>query len=145
VAAGASNQEVLLEVLSRANILTLDHAAAHGVDALVIVTGGGPKGAGAVVNAAATVWEQYLGATEIVVADDVAGTSGASTPDAIPTTASEAMAAAADTPAATRPSVVLISEPKLAAAEIVMALKAQQSGGNGTYGTASGLDIVAVP
>lgn len=145
VAAGTSNQEVLLEVLNRANILTLDHAAAHGVDALVVVMGEGPKGAGAVVNAAATVWEQYLGATEIVAAGDAAGTSGASTLDAIPTTASEAIAAAADTPATTRPSVVLISEPKLAAAEIVMALKGQQSGGYGTYGTASGLDIVAVP
>jgi hypothetical protein len=145
VAAGASNQEVLLEVLNRANILTLDHAAAHGVDALVIVAGEGPAGAGAAVNAAAAVWEQYLGATEIVVAGNDAASSGVSTPDAIPTTASEAIAAAADTPAATRPSIVLISEPKLAAAEIVMALKEQESGGNGTYGTAPGLDIVAVP
>jgi hypothetical protein len=132
---------VLLEVLNRANLLTLDHPAAHAVDALVIVTGEGPKGAGAVVNAAATVWKQYLGATEIVVA----GTSGASTPDAIPATASEAIAAAADTPTSTRPSVVVISEPKLAAAEIVMGLNEQHAGGSGTYGTASGLDIVAVP
>jgi hypothetical protein len=145
VTEGASNQEVLLEVLNRANVLTLDHPAAHGVDALVIVTGEGPTGGGAVANAAASVWEQYLGATEIVVAGDAAGTSGASTPDAIPATASEAIAAAADTPAPTRPSVVLISEPKLAAAQIVMALKEQESGGNGTYGTASALDIVAVP
>jgi hypothetical protein len=141
VAEGASKQQVLLEVLNRANILTLDHPAAHGVDALVLITGEGPTGGGAVVNAAATVWEQYLGATEIVAA----GAPGASTPDAIPATASEAIAAAADTPASTRPSVVLISEPKLAAPQIVMALKEQGSGGNGTYGTASGLAIVAVP
>jgi hypothetical protein len=145
VAEGASNQEVLLEVLNRANILTLDHPAAHGVDAFVLVTGEGPTGGGAVAAAAANVWEQYLGATEIVVAGNAAGTSGASASDAIPTTASETIAAAADTPAQTRPSVVLISEPTLAAAQIVMALKEQVSGGNGTYGTASGLAIVAVP
>jgi hypothetical protein len=145
VAEGASNQAVLLEVLSRAKILTLDHPATDGVDALVIVTGDGPKGAGAAVNAAATVWEHYLGATEIVVAGQGTDVSGTGASDAIPVTASDAIAAAADTPAPTRPSVVLISEPKLAAAEIVMALNEQHSGGSGTYGTAAGLDIVAVP
>lgn len=143
-AEGVSNQEVLLEVLNRAKILTLDHPATDGVDAFVIVTGQGPKGSGAAVNAAATVWEQYLGATEIVVAGEGAGTSGA-TSDTIPVTASDAIAAAVDTPASTRPSVVVISEPKLTAAEIVMALDEQDTGGSGTYGTAAGLDIVAIP
>lgn len=144
-AAGATRQEVLLEVLSRAKILTLDHPAAAGVDALVIVTGEGPAGAGAALNAAATVWEQYLGATEIVVAGD-AGAPGTSS-GTIPTVASDAIAAAAaaDTPRSTRPSVVVLSEPKLAAAEIIMALKEQATGGSGTYGTAIGLDIVAIP
>ncbi|NYI41626.1 copper transporter [Demequina lutea] len=144
VAEGVPNQAVLLEVLNRANILTLDHPATGGVDALVIVTAEGPKGAGAAVNAAATVWEQYLGATEIVVGGEAAGGSGA-TSDSIPATASDAIAAAADTPESTRPSVVVISEPKITAAEIVMGLKEQDSGGSGTYGTAAGLDIVAVP
>lgn len=137
---GVSNQEVLLEVLSRAKMLTLDHPAIGGVDAFVIVTGQGPEGAGATLNAAAAVWEKYLGATEIVVAGEADATS-----DAIPATAREAIAAAADTPTSTRPSVVVISEPKLAAAEIVMGLNEQHAGGSGTYGTATGLDIVAVP
>ena len=143
VTEGASNQAVLLEVLSRANILTLDHPATNGVDALVIVTGDGPTGAGEALTAAATVWEQYLGATEIVV--DGAEAAARSTSDTISATASDAIAAAADTPESTRPSVVLISEPKLAAVEIVMALNEQHAGGAGTYGTAPGLDIVAVP
>ena len=145
-AEGATRQEVLLEVLSRAKILTLDHPAAAGVDALVIVTGEGPTGAGAALNAAATVWEQYLGATEIVVAGD-AGAPGATTSGTIPAAARDAIAAAAaaDTPRSTRPSVVVLSEPKLAAAEIIMALKEQATGGSGTYGTAIGLDIVAIP
>jgi hypothetical protein len=140
---GVSNQQVLLEVLSRAKILTLDHPATDGVDAFVIVAGAGPAGAGASVNAAAAVWEKYLGATEIVVAGE--GASGSTTSAALPATASEAIAAGVDTPASTRPSVVVISEPKLAAAEIVMGLSEQHAGGNGTYGTAIGLDIVAVP
>lgn len=140
---GVSNQQVLLEVLSRAKILTLDHPATDGVDAFVIVTGEGPAGAGASVNAAAAVWEKYLGATEIVVAGEGASTS--TTSDPLPATASEAIAAAGDTPASTRPSVVVISEPKVAAAEIVMGLAEQHAGGTGTYGTAAGLDIVAVP
>jgi len=140
---GVPNQQVLLEVLTRAKILTLDHPATDGVDAFVIVAGEGPAGAGASVNAAAAVWEKYLGATEIVVAGE--STSGSTTSAALPATASEAIAAAADTPASTRPSVVLISEPKLAAAEIVMGLVEQHAGGSGAYGTAAGLDIVAVP
>lgn len=141
---GASRQEVLLEVLARAKILTLDHPTAEGIEAVVIVTGEGPKGAGAAINATATVWEQYLGATEIVVASD-ALTSGGTTPGAIPLTGSDAIAAGADTQASTRPSVVVLSDPRLASAQIVMALKEQVLGGAGTYGTAAGLDIVAVP
>ena len=90
---GASRQEVLLEVLERAQILTLDHAAAEGIEAVVIVTADGPKGSGTALNAAAAVWEQYLGASEIVVAGD-AGTSGGKTADTIPGTASDAIAAA---------------------------------------------------
>ncbi len=141
---GASRQEVLLEVLARAKILTLDHPTAEAIEALVIVTGEGPKGAGAAIDATAAVWEQYLGATEIVVARG-AVTSGGTTPGAIPETASDAIAAGADTQASTRPSVVVLSDPQLAAAQIVMALKEQDAGGAGTYGTVSGLDIVAVP
>ncbi|NTV40329.1 MAG: copper transporter, partial [Demequinaceae bacterium] len=144
VAEGVSNQEVLLEVLTRAKILTLDHAATDGVDALVIVTGEGPKGAGAALNASAGVWEQYLGATAIVVASEQASAGGAAAAT-IPDTAGDAIAAGSDTPAPTRPSVVVLSDPKLAAAQIVMALKEQSVGGSGTYGTAAGLDIVAVP
>lgn len=141
---GASRQEVLLEVLSRAKILTLDHPVADGVEAVVIVTGEGPKGAGAALNAAAAVWEQYLGATEIVVEGERASASGEASAT-LPTAASDAIAAGADTPASTRPSVVVLSDRTLAAAQIVMALKEQATGGSGTYGTASGLDIVAIP
>ncbi len=145
VAEGVSNQQVLLEVLTRADILTLDHPATDGVDALVIVTGAGPTDAGAAVNASATVWEQYVGATEIVVGGEAPGGSGKAASEAVSTTAREALAAASDTPAPTRPSVVVLSDPKLAAAEIVMALNEQRGGGSGAYGTAPGLDIVAVP
>jgi len=140
---GASRQEVLLEVLARAKILTLDHPAGEGIEGVLIVTAEGPKGAGAAVNAAAAVWEQYLGATEIVVAGGTVATDGKPS-DSLPATASEAIAAGVDMAAATRPSVVVLSEPKLAAVQIVLALIEQSAGGSGTYGTAAGLDLIAV-
>ncbi len=144
LAEGTSNHEVLLEVLTRAEILTLDRTAIDGVDAFVIVTGDGPAGAGAAVNASASVWEQYLSTTGIVVASKASATAGAAS-GTLPVTASDAIAAGSDSPAATRPSVVVLSDPALASVQIVMALKEQATGGTGTYGTAAGLAIVAIP
>lgn len=144
LAEGTSNNEVLLEVLTRAQILTLDTAASDGVDAWVIVTGDGPAGAGAAVNASASVWEQYLGATAIIVAPTPNSASGAS-PQSLPAIASDAIAAGADAPPATRPSVVVLSDPALASVQIVMALKEQSLGGTGTYGMGAELAIVAIP
>lgn len=141
---GASNQEVLLDVLTRAKILTLDHPADGGIDALVLVTDEGPEGSGAAVNATATVWEHYVGATEIVVQGESDAAAGSASGN-LSGTAKDAAAAAVDTPTSTRPSVVVISEPAISTAEIVMALKEQVAGGSGAYGTAPGLDIVAIP
>lgn len=141
---GVSRQEVLLDVLARANILTLDHPAAAGIEAVVFVTSDGPAGAGDLLNASATVWKLYLGAAEIVVASQMSG-AGAATAATIPATGTDAIAAGAATPVSTRPSVVVLSDPKIAAAQIVMALKEQSAGGAGTYGTAASLAFVAIP
>lgn len=137
---GASRQQVLLEVLTRADILTVDHPVGEGVEALVIVSGDGPEGAGGTINAAASVWESYLGSTLVVVAGD-SSVSGS----AVPTTAADAVAAGADLPVSTRPSVVVIGERSLAAAQVVMALTEQAAGGTGVYGNVGGYRLIAVP
>jgi len=137
---GATRQQVLLEVLTRADILSVDHPALDGVDALVIVSGDGPEGAGGAVNAAASVWERYLGSTLVVVAGDPDASDGG-----VPATAADAISAGEGLPASTRPSVVVIDEQGLAEAQVVMALTEQASGGAGVYGNVGGFDLIAVP
>jgi len=137
---GATRQQVLLEVLTRADILSVDHPAIDGVNALVIISGDGPEGAGVAVNAAASVWERYLGSTLVVVARDAAASDGG-----VPATAADAISAGDGVPASTRPSVVVIDGQGLAAAQVVMALTEQAAGGTGVYGNVGGFDLVAVP
>lgn len=128
IAAGQQRQEVLLEVLKRAELMAADGTASDGVDALVIITAEGPEGAGAVLASAARVWETYVGISEIVV-------SGASADGSI---AGDADAAAAEGPAPTRPSVVrldrLSDSSEVMWAQVVLALVEQAQGGAGTYG-----------
>lgn len=137
---GIDRQEMLLEVLTRAKILTIDEPAVEGVDAVVFVSGAGPEGAGVAVNAAASVWEDYLGSTLIVVAPDPAADA-----TALPATADEAVTAGGAEDEATRPSVVIVTEARHVAAQVVMALVEQSTGGTGVYGAVGDLSLIAVP
>ena len=128
VAAGRERQEVLFEVLKRADLVTADGPAVEGIDALVILSADGPEGSGAVLVSAARVWEAYLGATTIVL-------TGVPLDAAI---ARDAGDAAAHEAASTRPSVLRLDRiadtPEAAYAQVVLSLVEQASGGVGTYG-----------
>lgn len=130
---GIDRQAVLLEVLSRAEVVTIDRPATEGVDAVVIVSGGGPEGAGAAINAAATVWETYIGTSLIVIASD---------DDAV---MKEAVEVGIETPRSTRPSIVAMSAQGPSAARVVLALVEQSFGGTGVYADADEFELIAVP
>jgi len=134
------SQAVLLEVLTRAEILTVDHPAVEGADAVVVISGAGPEGAGETLNAAASAWERYLGSTLVVVAGDASASGGDASG-----TVTEAVAAGVQQPQSARPSVVVINDTNLAAAQVVMALTEQASGGTGVYGNVGEFDLIAVP
>jgi hypothetical protein len=139
-AGGIDRQAVLLEVLARAEVVTIDQPADEGVEAFVIVSGGGPVGAGAAINAAASVWETYVGTTLVVFARQAEG-GAVSVEDVL----AETIASGADTPEPTRPSIVAMSSESLATAQVVMALVEQASGGTGVYGEAADFDLIAIP
>lgn len=131
----ADGAEVLLEVLTRSGLLTVDRAAEAPVSALVVVTADGPEGAGTIAAVAAGAWENYVPATLIV-------TFGSATAPSVATDAiSQGEALAADA----RPSVVVATEPSLVDAQVVLAVVEQLDGGAGSYGIGENLDLIAQP
>lgn len=133
----ADRAEVLLEVLRRSGLVTVDAPATGPVDALVVVAADGPAGAGTVADLAASVWEQYVPATLLVVFG-----SGDAQAD-LPTVATDAMDYGETLPIANRPSVVVATESSLVAPQVVFALVEQANGGSGDYGVAEDLPLIA--
>lgn len=131
----AGRAEVLLEVLTRSGLVTVETAATGPVDALVLVTADGPEGAGTVADLTASVWERYVPATVLVVFDEGVG----------PSVATEAIAHGEELSITNRPSVVIATQEILTAPQVVMALVEQQEGGAGWYGTTESLPLMASP
>jgi hypothetical protein len=131
----ADRAEVLLEVLTRSGLVTVNHAAAGSVDALLIVSADGPEGAGTTAALAASVWEQYVRATVVVVF----GSEG------MPSVATEAIQYGTTLAIGSRPSVVVATEPTLVAPQVVLALVEQENGGAGSYGAMRDLELIAQP
>ncbi len=114
----ADGADVLLQVLTRSGLLTVQTAATGPVDAMVLVTADGPEGGGTVADLAASVWESYVPATVVVVFD--------ATPS--PSVATEAMAHGETLATTNRPSVVIATHEVLAAPQVVLALVEQRDG-----------------
>lgn len=131
----ADRAEVLLEVLTRSGLVTVETASTKPVDALVLVTADGPAGAGTVADLAASVWEHYVPATLLVVFDKGAAAS----------IATEAMTHGETVANTNRPSVVIATEEILTAPQVVMALVEQRKGGTGWYGEGENLPLIASP
>ena len=132
---GSDLSSVLLEILTRSGLVNLSAPASGPVDALVIVAGDGPEGAGTVADLAASEWERYMSATLVVVAGKTD----------MPSVAEEAMAHGQEISADVRPSIVVAAQPALVPAQVVFALTEQFAGGSGTYGTAEDLPLIAKP
>ena len=131
----ADHADVLLEVLTRSELLSVSKPATGPVDALVMVTADGPEGGGTMADAAASVWEQYVPATVVVVFSETES----------PTVATEAIAHGTTLATANRPSIVIASQAALTPPQLVFALVEQEAGGSGSYGTAEGLPLIASP
>ncbi len=131
----ADRADVLLEVLTRSELLSVSKRATGPVDAIVIVTGNGPEGGGTMADLAASVWEQYVPATVLVVFGETESS----------TVATEAIAHGATLATANRPSIVIATESILMPPQLVFALVEQESGGSGSYGTAENLPLIASP
>ncbi|WP_291378562.1 copper transporter [Demequina sp.] len=131
----ADRTAVLFEVLTRSDLLAVSEAATGPVDALVIVTAQGPEGGGTMAGLAASVWEQYVSATLVVVFDN----------GEAPTVATEAITHGATVAITDRPSVVVATEESLMPAQVVLALVEQRDGGSGAYGAAQELALIAKP
>jgi hypothetical protein len=131
----ADRADVLLEVLTRSELVSVGQAGAGAVDALVVVAAEGPEGAGTMADLAASVWELYVPATVVVVFDGGASSS----------VAPEAIAHGTTLGVATRPSVVVATEQVLVAPQVVLALVEQLGGGTGSYGAVHDLDLIAQP
>lgn len=129
----ADRADVLLEVLTRSGLVSVTASATAPIDAMVMVTADGPEGGGTVADLAASVWEQYVPATLVVVF----GTSD------MPTIATEAIAHGDTLALASRPSVVIATEAALVPPQVVLALVEQAAGGAGSYGTADNLPLIA--
>jgi hypothetical protein len=127
--------EVLLEVLTRSELLSVTRSAMGPVDALVMVTAEGPDGGGTLAALAGSVWEQYVPATVVVVFGETDS----------PTVATEAIAYGATLATANRPSVVIATQSSLTGPQVVFALVEQDSGGSGSYGTSENLPLIASP
>jgi len=133
----ADRAEVLLEVLSRSGLVTVDTPATAPVDALLVVAADGPAGAGTVADLAASVWEQYVPATLLVV-------FGSATEQTdVPTVAKDAMTYGESLPMTNRPSVVIATQSALVAPQVVFALVEQAAGGSGAYGEMADLPLIA--
>ncbi len=131
----ADRADVLLEVLTRSELLSVSELATGPIDAFVMVTGDGPEGGGTTADVAASVWEQYVPATVVLVFGDSES----------PTVATEAIAHGATLATANRPSVVIATQSTLTPPQLVFALVEQQAGGSGSYGTAKDLPLIASP
>ncbi len=131
----ADRADVLLEVLTRSELLSVSKRATGPVDAYVMVAAEGPEGGGTMADLAASVWEQYVPATVLVV-------FGATES---PTVALEAIAHGDTLDIANRPSVVIATEAVLTPSQVVFALVEQVAGGVGSYGTAENLPVIASP
>ena len=139
--------EVIRTSLERADILTIDVAeplsedetgaptTPPALDAIVLVTGEGPEGAGIVAARAVAMWELYVPSTVIVVGHSAT----ASEPHA---TAVEIIDGVNETTTAERPSVVLATQPVLVAPQVVFGIVEQRDGGTGVYGTIGDHPIV---
>lgn len=140
---GQSRAAVLLDALTRSGMLAVDGGVSVGaeapvstaVDAVIIVAGSGPDGAGLLAEQAAEVWKRYVPASLVVIAADPAATT-------LPQLATEVSDAAADAAVGRAPSVVVTSEPSIATAQMVLALREQLDGGHGTYGAFEGLEAL---
>lgn len=132
---------VLLDVLTKAGILSNVTTAPERADAIVVISAQGPTGGGTIAVQAASAWELYAPATEIVVLSG--GEGGQQVP--VPATAAEAIAEAAKAAATVRPSVVVTSVPAIADAQVVTALAQQIASGTGNYGDFAGLALLAEP
>jgi len=131
----ADRADVLLEVLTRSELLSVSQRATGPVDALVMVTADGPEGGGTLADVAASVWEQYVPATVVVVFGETES----------PTVATEAIAHGATLATANRPSIVIVTQAALTPPQLVFALVEQEAGGSGSYGTAEDLLLIASP
>ncbi len=129
----ADRAQVLREVLTRSGLVSVTQQATGPVDALVMVTADGPEGGGTVADLAASVWEQYVPATLVVVFGDTD----------MPTVAQEAIAHGETLGLANRPSVVIATVADLLPPQIVFALVEQYVGGSGAYGVAEDLPVIA--
>ncbi|PKQ17519.1 MAG: hypothetical protein CVT68_08110, partial [Actinobacteria bacterium HGW-Actinobacteria-8] len=133
--AAADRADVLLEVLTRSELLSVSKRATGPVDALVMVTGDGPEGGGTMADVAASVWKQYVPATMLVVFGETES----------PPVATEAIEHGATLATANRPSIVIATESALVPPQLVFALVEQGAGGSGSYGTAENLPLIASP
>jgi len=131
----ADRADVLLEVLTRSGLLSVSKGATGPVDALVMVTADGPEGGGTLADLAASVWEQYVPATVMVVFGETESH----------TVATEAITHGETLAIANRPSIVIATEPALVPPQVVFALVEQAAGGAGAYGTAENMPLIAAP
>lgn len=131
----ADRADVLLEVLTRSELLAVSTRATGTVDALLVVTADGPEGGGTVADLAASVWEHYVSATVVVVFGDTES----------PTVATEAIAHGMTLDEKGRPSVVIATQTTLTPPQVVFALVEQRAGGTGSYGATENLPLIASP
>lgn len=134
-AVAADRADVLREVLTRSELLSVHTRATGRVDALLLVTADGPEGGGTVADLAAGVWEQYVSATVVVVFSEIES----------PPVATEAIAHGTTLAIKNRPSVVIATHAALTPPQVVFALVEQAAGGTGSYGTAENLPLIASP
>lgn len=128
---------LLLDVLTSGELIRSATIGSVAPSAVVVIAPGDGQGIADAVVKAASAWEGYVPATEVVVASFDATT--------LPGVAHEAIESSAERAENARPSIVVPSDKRIAAAQVVMALAEQLSGGTGTYGVTASLDLIAAP